>query len=78
MVFIFFQKNIVFILLPFFVGNRGLQTLMLSLRVFYSAAFFFFTKTIFLSSFYIPFCYDLFFLFPFLIFSLNVFFDSKD
>lgn len=26
--------------MPFFVGNRGLQTLMLSLRVFYSAAFF--------------------------------------
>lgn len=37
MVFIFFKNRIYFIAI--FVGNRGLQTLMLGLYVLYSAAF---------------------------------------
>lgn len=37
MVFIFFKNRIYFVAI--FVGNRGLQTLMLGLYVLYSAAF---------------------------------------
>lgn len=63
MVFIFLKNRIYFIAI--FVGNRGLQTLMLGLYVLYSAAF---SKLFFVVILF----------FPFLICSLNVFFDSKD
>lgn len=62
MVFIFLKNRIYFIAI--FVGNRGLQTLMLGLYVLYSAAF---SKLFFVVIF-----------FSFLICRLNVFFDSKD
>lgn len=61
MVFIFFKNCIYFIAI--FVGNRGLQTLMLGLYVLYSAAF---SKLVF----FVFIC--------FFICSLNVFVDSKD
>lgn len=58
MVFIFLKKRIYFIAI--FVGNRGLQTLMLGLYVLYSAAF---SKLFFVV---------IFFFFLFLFFSLNL------
>ena len=52
MVFIFLKKRIYFIAI--FVGNRGLQTLMLGLYVLYSAAFseLFFVVIFFFSFFF--------------------------